>query len=65
MPNGIKIVGRKVEVTFKDKEVIIGSVLGYDPKKTGFFLSPSDSHSNNLNIFVVSRAVSKVNYLYS
>jgi hypothetical protein len=65
LPNGTKIVGRKVEVTFKDKEVIIGSVLGYDPKKPGFFLSPNDPHSNNLNIFVVSRAVSKVNYLYS
>ena len=65
LPNGTKIIGRKVEVTFKDKEVVIGSVLGYNPKKPGFFLSPSDPHSNNLNIFVVSRAVSKVNYLYS
>ena len=63
-PNGAKLTGRKVEVTFKDKEVMVGSVLGYDPKRTGFFLFPSDPHSNNLKIFVVSRAVSKVNYLY-
>ncbi|MDO8955490.1 MAG: hypothetical protein Q7W38_01390 [Deltaproteobacteria bacterium] len=53
-----------MEVTFKDKEVMVGSVLGYDPKRPGFFLFPSDPHSNNLKIFVVSRAVSKVNYLY-
>jgi hypothetical protein len=62
-PNGAKITGRKVEVTFKDKEVMIGSVWGYDPKRPGFFLFPSDPHSNNLNIFVLSRAVSKVDYL--
>lgn len=65
LPNGVKIVGRNVEVTFKDKEVMIGSVLGYDSKRPGFFLFPTDPHSNNLNIYVVSRAVSKVEYLYS
>jgi len=63
LPNGGKIVGRKVEVTFKDKEVIIGSVLAYDPTQPVFCLFPSDPHSNNLKIFAVSRAVSKVNYL--
>jgi hypothetical protein len=65
LPNGLKIVGRNVEVTFRDKEVMIGSVLGYDSKRPGFFLFPTDPHSNNLNIFVVSRAVSKVEYLGS
>jgi hypothetical protein len=64
-PNGLKIVGRNVEVTFKDQEVLIGSVLGYDPNRPGFFLFPTDSNSNNLNVFVVSRAVSKVKYLSS
>ena len=65
LPNGLKVVGRNVEVTFKDKEVLIGSVLGYDSKRSGFFLFPTDPHTNNLNIFVVSRAVSKVEYLSS
>ncbi|MFH1756540.1 MAG: hypothetical protein ABH969_00690 [Pseudomonadota bacterium] len=64
LPNGVKITGRKVEVMFKDKEMMVGSVLGYDPKRPGFFLFPSDPHSNNLKIFIVSRAVNKVNYLY-
>ncbi len=65
LPDGVKIVGRNVKVTFKDKEVLIGSVLGYDPKRSGFFLFPTDPQSNNLNIFVVSRAVGKVEYLNS
>ena len=62
-PDGVKIFGRKVEVTFKDGEVMIGSTLGYDPQRPGFFLFPSDSHCNNLRVFVVSQAVSKVQYL--
>ena len=61
-PHETKITGRKVEVTFKDKEVMIGSVLGYDPKRHGFFFFPSDPKSNNLKVYIVSNAVSKVNY---
>ena len=62
-PDGVKISGRKVQVTFKDGEVMIGSTLGYEPKRPGFFLFPSDSHCNNLRVFVVSQAVSKVQYI--
>jgi hypothetical protein len=61
-PNGAKINGRKVEVTFKDKEVMIGSFWGYDPNCHGFFLYPSDPNSNNLKVFIVYKAVSKINY---
>jgi hypothetical protein len=62
-PDGVKIFGRKVEVTFKDGEVMLGSTLGYDPQRPGFFLFPSDSQCNNLRIFVVSQAVKKVQYV--
>jgi hypothetical protein len=55
--------GRKVEVTFKDGEIIVGSTMGYDPKRPGFFLFPPDPQSNNLKIFVISTSVSKVRYL--
>jgi len=65
LPEGLKVVGRIVEVTFNDKEVLLGTVLGYDSKRPGFFLFPADPHSNNLNIFVVSRAVKKVEYINS
>ena len=62
-PDGVKISGRKVEVTFKDGEVMIGSTLGYEPKRPGFFLFPSDPHCNNLSVFVVTQAVSQVQYI--
>ena len=55
--------GKKVEVTFIDKEVLVGSTLGYDPKRLGFFVTPADSQCNNLRVFVVSKAMSKFQYL--
>jgi hypothetical protein len=41
-PDGQRINGRKVKVSFKDGEVLIGSTMGYDPKREGFFLFPPD-----------------------
>ena len=55
--------GRKVEVTFNDGEVLIGSTLGYDPKRQGFFIFPADPKSNNIRVYVVSIAVKKVQFL--
>lgn len=55
--------GRKVEVTFADGEVVVGSTMGYDPKRPGFFITPSDLESNNLRVYVVSSAVEKFRYL--
>jgi hypothetical protein len=55
--------GRKVEVTFKDGEVLVGSTLGYDPNRLGFFVIPVDTQSNNLRVFVVQAAVSKFRFL--
>jgi hypothetical protein len=56
-------VGRKVEVTFRDGEVLVGTTLGYDPSRPGFFLYPADPESNNLRVFAVSTAVRRVRYL--
>ena len=58
--NGQKINGRKVKVSFKDGEVLVGSTMGYDPKREGFFLFPPDPQSNNMKAFVVLSAVSRV-----
>lgn len=55
--------GRKVEVTFKDGEVLVGSTVGYDPRRRGFFFIPADPHSNTLKVFAVSGAVTKVRFL--
>jgi len=60
---GEKPSGRKVEVTFIDGEVLVGSTLGYDPKRQGFFIFPADPKSNNIRVYVVSSCVEKVRYL--
>ena len=60
---GEKPSGQKVEVTFIDGEVLVGSTLGYDPKRQGFFIFPADPKSNSIRVYVVSSAVGKVRYL--
>ena len=55
--------GKKVEVTFADGEVLVGSTLGYDPSRPGFFLFPADPKSNNIRVFAVTTAVKKVRFL--
>ena len=59
---GEKPSGRKVEVTFKDGEVLVGSTLGYDPSRSGFFVFPADPKCNNIRVFAVSTAVKKVRF---
>ncbi len=60
---GQQPTGRKAEVKFADGESLIGSTMGYDPKRPGFFMAPADSDSNNLRVFVVSGAVSSFRFL--
>jgi hypothetical protein len=54
--------GRKVLVTFTDGEVLAGFTSGYTPGKVGYFLMPADPASNNERIFVLSAAVTKVEW---
>jgi Family of unknown function (DUF6982) len=57
--------GVKLEVTFTDGEVMVGSAsLGYDPKRQGNFIIPADPNSNNIRVFVVSSAVKSVHQLF-
>lgn len=61
--DGLRPPGRKVEVTFMDGEVLVGATIGYDPRRPSFFLVPADPETNNLRVYCVSAAVSKVRYL--
>lgn len=61
--DGAKPQGHKMEVTFRDGEVLVGSNLGYDPKRLGFFLFPADPECNNLRTFAVAAAVKNVRFL--
>ncbi len=60
---GAIVTGRKMEVTFNDGEVLVGTTVGYTPNRQGFFVHPADSGSNNLRVYVVSPAVKKVRFL--
>jgi hypothetical protein len=55
--------GRKLEVTFDDGEVLVGSTLSYRPEGYGFFVHPADKKGNNVRIFVASGAVRHVRFL--
>jgi hypothetical protein len=60
---GSQPLGQRLEVTFADGEVLVGSTVGYNPKRPSFFLFPTDPKSNNLRVFVVSTAVKEVRHL--
>jgi hypothetical protein len=60
---GEKGNGRKLEVLCIDGELFVGSTLGYDSKRIGFFLFPVDPNSNNIRVFLVSSAVKEFLYL--
>jgi hypothetical protein len=60
---GEKGHGRKLEVICIDDELFVGSTLGYDPSRKGFFVFPVDPNSNNIRVFLVSFAVKKFRYL--
>jgi len=55
--------GRRIKVTFKDGEVMVGFTVGYAPDRPGFFLIPADPASNNMRVFAVTSAVAKVQWL--
>jgi len=55
--------GRKIEVTFHDNEVLVGSTLGYRREGHGFFVQPADARSNNLRVFVTTSGMRHVRFL--
>jgi len=61
--DGKNISGRKLEVMFADNEILVGSTLGYDPARQGFFLFPADPGANNIRVFPVVSALKNVRYI--
>ena len=55
--------GRKVKVTFKDGEVLVGTTQGYQPGRPGFFLLPADPRSNNERCYIVTSATQSVAFV--
>ena len=50
----------KVKITFFDGETLVGTTQGYTLEREGFFIVPLEEDSNNLRIFVISKAVKEV-----
>jgi hypothetical protein len=50
----------KVKITFFDGETLVGTTHGYALEREGFFIVPLGGDSNNLRIFVISKAVQQV-----
>jgi hypothetical protein len=50
----------KVKITFLDGETLMGTTQGYTLEREGFFIVPLEEDSNNLRIFVISKAVKDV-----
>lgn len=57
------VPGRKLQVTFRDGEVLVGSSTAYDAARPGFFMTPADPKSNNDRIYVVMTAVRSVTFI--
>ncbi len=54
--------GRKIEVVFKDGEVLRGFTVGYSRLKQGFFVIPADPEPNNARVYVINAAVREVRW---
>lgn len=58
-----RVPGRKIRIEFEDGEVLLGTTMGYQPSRPGFFLMPADPKSNNERCYVVSAAVKRVEFV--
>jgi len=61
--DGENTLGRKLEVIFADDELLVGSTLGYDPSRQGFFLFPADPESNNIRVFSITSSLKNIRFL--
>jgi len=52
--------GKKVAVRFRDNELLCGYTLTFSPDRAGFFMTPADTASNNLRIYVVTAAAAEI-----
>ena len=55
--------GRKIRVVFNDGEIIVGTTVGYQPERPGFFVEPADPQSNNERCYVVAASTREVRFL--
>jgi hypothetical protein len=60
----VKIAGqRKIQVIFKDGEVLMGTTYDYKPGSFGFFIFPADPLSNIERCFIISASTKQVSLI--
>ncbi len=57
------VMGKKIQVVFKDGETLIGTTQGYQTGRPGFFVFPADKQSNIDRFFVVTAAARSVSFI--
>ena len=57
------MIGKKIQVTFNDGEVLTGRAEIYMPNRKGFMFFPADPKSNTEKVFVVNSSVKEVKFL--
>ncbi|QXE92722.1 DUF6982 domain-containing protein [Geomonas subterranea] len=56
-------LGKKIKVSFKDGETLVGYTQGFSPARATFIVFPCDPDSNNEKVFVVTAAAAKVEFI--
>jgi hypothetical protein len=57
------LLGRKIQVMFRDGEVMVGTTQGFQPNRPGFFVVPADAQSNIERCFVISAATKEAKFI--
>jgi len=56
-------LGKKILVSFKDGETLVGYTQGYSANRSLFIVFPCDPDSNNEKVFVVTGATDTVTFI--
>ncbi|MDO8963036.1 MAG: hypothetical protein Q7W30_00925 [Coriobacteriia bacterium] len=56
-------VARRIKVEFADGEVLVGTTMGYQPGRPGFFLEPADAESNIERCYIVAASTKDISFL--
>lgn len=57
------VIGRKIQVIFRDGELLVGTTQGYQRGRPGFFLMPVDAESNIERCYVLAHAAQEVKFI--
>ncbi|MBK7367787.1 MAG: hypothetical protein IPJ04_07685 [Candidatus Eisenbacteria bacterium] len=52
--------GKRISVQFRDGEILCGTTMAYSAERTGFFMAPADDQGNNIRVYVLKHAATKI-----